>query len=526
MSTKFNQPRLSTTMTTSNRIPAARNAQDTTDTHWAVLPPQAKRFILDLDLNNLNRNGVYEIDIFELLEFWSLPQHIEYTRGKHGSCATGAAWHLALIYLEQNRVDEARALTINGSFIQQCLNSSIEHVRAMCECDDIIVGRHLPHVARGIEAIKTRDKMDSYIHAKIPAGYNYMTSLFEERFPIDQISDEWNETSTSPSLKKGHSETLSNKGAQISLILIDDANREDRHSLDIGSSTSLKTLFNKYAGIRGSSLRSLRFSYTGKYLFLSSVGHKTPEELGMKDQDLIMVYDTSKVEQSNDNNRCSQLATTSKHTKSKKKKKSSANNNGKGNNKNTKPQHEKETVKIKTLEEHKIDHSKQLCKIYDEARPQFKQIRHRLNNLMLERQAKSKPNSVNMRKNGPLSSSMVANPFDEGIGGKAGNSHYMIHVGEVQNLYKSSKVSKNSQSALLTLDLHGCTRQDALIKLDESLVVWIDAAMQGSYPFVQPVMIVCGCGSQILSETVHTWIRSNNKVSNAPKVQLSRRRSM
>jgi len=437
---------------------------------------------------------------------------------------------LALMYLEQNRVDEARALTINGSFIQQCLNSSIEHVRAMCECDDVILDRHLPHFARGIEAINTRDKMDSYLRTKIPVGYNYITSLFEKKFPIDQISDQisddWNDTSTSSALKKGYPRTLSNNGTRINLILIDDENREDRHSLDIGSSTSLKTLFNEYANIRGSSLRSLRFSYTGKYIFLSSVGHKTPEELGMKDQDLIMVYDTSKVQQSNDNNNCSQLAPTPKQTKAKKKKKGSVNNKGKDNIKNNKPQHEKEPVKIKTLEEYKVDHSKQLSKIYDEARPQFKQIRHRLNNLMLERQAKSKRNSVNVRKNGPLSSSIVANTFDKGVGGKAGYSHYMIHVGEVQNLYKSSKVSKNSQSALLTLDLHGCTRQDALIKLNESLVVWVNAAMQGSHPFVQPVMIVCGCGNQILSETVHTWIKSNNKVSNVPKVQLSRTRSM
>ena len=89
-------------------------------------------------------------------------------------------------------------------------------------------------------------------------------------------------------------------------------------------------------------------------MFLSSAGHKTPKELGMKDQDLIMVYDTSKVQQSNDNKNCSQLAPTPKQTKAKKKKKKkkkkgSVNNKGKGNSKNNKPQHEEEPFKIKTL---------------------------------------------------------------------------------------------------------------------------------------------------------------------------------
>ncbi|KAL7523690.1 hypothetical protein ACHAXR_000289 [Thalassiosira sp. AJA248-18] len=122
---------------------------------------------------------------------------------------------------------------------------------------------------------------------------------------------------------------------------------------------------------------------------------------------------------------------------------------------------------------------------------------------------------------------MVDSHFKEG--GKAGKSHYTIHVGEVENLYKTTKpnamlVSHPSASAPLeTLDLHGCTREEALTKLDESLKVWVDAAMQGSYPFVQSAMIVCGCGNQILSEVTSNWIGSNHNVSNAPKLKSSTR---
>ena len=111
---------------------------------------------------------------------------------------------------------------------------------------------------------------------------------------------------------------------------------------------------------------------------------------------------------------------------------------------------------------------------------------------------------------------------------EAGKSHYAVQVGEVHNLYKSTKPSAkashySSSGTSLKLDLHGYTRKEALTKLDETLKSWVDIAMQGSYPFVQPATIVCGCGNQILSETVHEWIMSNDKVSNAPKVGPSKR---
>jgi hypothetical protein len=94
-----------------------------------------------------------------------------------------------------------------------------------------------------------------------------------------------------------------------------------------------------------------------------------------------------------------------------------------------------------------------------------------------------------------------------------------VLVGEVQNLYKTTKPSAMASHEIPSsiLDLHGYTRVEALTKLDKSLNVWVDAAMWGSYSFVQPVLIVCGCGNRILSETVQEWIRANDTVANAPK---------
>jgi len=67
------------------------------------------------------------------------------------------------------------------------------------------------------------------------------------------------------------------------------------------------------------------------------------------------------------------------------------------------------------------------------------------------------------------------------------------------------------------VDLHGYTEESALRLLDDSLAGWVDVAMKDSYPFVIPIDIICGGGSQTLSEVVRNWIRTNRQVANRPK---------
>jgi DNA-nicking Smr family endonuclease len=112
----------------------------------------------------------------------------------------------------------------------------------------------------------------------------------------------------------------------------------------------------------------------------------------------------------------------------------------------------------------------------------------------------------------------------EGVGGKAGKSFFVVQVGEVQNLYKTMKPSSSlasssqqGQSSVPMLDLHGCTREEAIVRLNESLKEWVDTAMRGYDPFVITAVIVCGCGSQVLMEAVQEWIKSTSQVRNAPK---------
>ena len=158
-------------------------------------------------------------------------------------------------------------------------------------------------------------------------------------------------------------------------------------------------------------------------------------------------------------------------------------------------------------------------RVLAEARPLFKKKREKLNELNLER-TKPKQKKVIKPNHVHVVDEQVENPCD--TEGKAGKTHFNIRVGEVSNLYKTTKTSITSKKAWgvvnsTTIDLHGCTKSEALHKLNSSLPHWVDTAMKGDYPFVLPVTIICGAGSQILAEVVEKWVKSNGKVANVPK---------
>ena len=109
--------------------------QESIDRHWSVLPPGAKRFILD------TLDGMFPLST--LIKFWSLPQNIDSTRGNLAGTICGASWYLALVYLKLRMWKEARSLTINGSFIHQCYNSSIEYIKTVCELGSVVTDPQL-----------------------------------------------------------------------------------------------------------------------------------------------------------------------------------------------------------------------------------------------------------------------------------------------------------------------------------------------------------------------------------------------
>ncbi|KAK1741844.1 hypothetical protein QTG54_007417 [Skeletonema marinoi] len=114
--------------------------------------------------------------------------------------------------------------------------------------------------------------------------------------------------------------------------------------------------------------------------------------------------------------------------------------------------------------------------------------------------------------------------FVEHSAAKAGKTAYPVLVsGEVSNIFKTSKQRRkklSSRSDKIILDLHGMTKQHALELLEKSLPTWIDQAMKGDHPYVLPVDIICGGGSQLLSEVVANWIRNKPQVANRPKGYL------
>ena len=206
---------------------------------------------------------------------------------------------------------------------------------------------------------------------------------------VSQIGDDWSDYSSSSHQKPSSKPST---GAQIQIILVGDTNEEERHSFSIGSSTTLKTLFNDYAEKRGVSLRSLRFSYGGKSLFLSTVGNRTPDELNIRDQDIITVHDTNvSQEASSSSSKAPQEAGSSsskqrnklapKNVKTTKK----STNKAKGKDEMKKKSKKEEPTK--TLEEHKAHHSTMLSKLHEEVHPRLRGIRMRLNALELERQS-------------------------------------------------------------------------------------------------------------------------------------------
>lgn len=276
---------------------------------------------------------------------------------------------------------------------------------------------------------------------------------------------------------------------------------------------ALKSVFNAYADECGESLRSLRFSYNGKTLFLSSLGQKSVSDLGMQDSEVILIYSNStpKVEEPSP-----QLKKSKKKDKPTTKKVHQA---------KSKPKASPQPILIpKTEKELQEAHSLLLSKVFEEAEPQLKLIRQKLNELLLDCQG-PKDRRGSSKKNITTEKTTIFNPNNCGLGGKAGRTSFAINVGQIENLHISFKRNSiHSRASISTrssvIDLHGCNRDEAIERLDSSLISWMDDAMRGEYPWVIPATIICGAGNQILSETVEGWIKGNNNVANAPRGSL------
>lgn len=208
-------------------------------------------------LNDSQRSDDGFISISNLVEFWSSPSAINLTQ-RTDVCS--ALWYLSLVYSRMGMVKEARSLCINGSFIHQCILTSIEYIMKVAssgESTEYIMSK-LNYCAEGFYATETPEKIERYIGHHLPPDYqlsNNITSKESVMSYVNQINDDYSST------KKNQKRGSATVGESMKLILEDETGR---HELDVISTNTLKMILTEYAENRGISIRKLRFSMNGK----------------------------------------------------------------------------------------------------------------------------------------------------------------------------------------------------------------------------------------------------------------------
>ena len=318
-----------------------------------------------------------------------------------------------------------------------------------------------------------------------------------------------------------HTLVVPSSTVRTTAVTISKADSGSKHIVEFPSNVSLIWLlrFHLIECLSCPDLKSPQITKTTKYyralhnghtLFLSSSGKKTLQDLGIQDGDELHVGGVHIEEEQS----TSISKVPKQHIKNKKKTKHKSRTKKKqSQKKSTQAPNEKQI-----MEKCRQVHSLQLSRVFEEVGTKLKEIRTHLNDLGLEKSApKAKYSQANRKK---VSEDSSVNDIKEDcLGGKAGRVIYPVLVGESASLYKTTKTKKYAQRVLL-LDLHGCSKDEALSELNVSLPGWIDIAMKGDDPWVIPVDILCGGGSQTLSGVVRNWIRSQYQVANRPKGYL------
>jgi hypothetical protein len=73
---------------------------------------------LSLDLKNFILGNLHDLNLQKLVGYWRTRSETSSNQIAASSC--GCSWYLALQYFSIGKYAEARALTLNGCFLQQC----------------------------------------------------------------------------------------------------------------------------------------------------------------------------------------------------------------------------------------------------------------------------------------------------------------------------------------------------------------------------------------------------------------------
>ena len=76
--------------------------------HWRSFSPLAKKFLL---------SNPRDLTLEKLIQFWSSPDEIQFAQM---AVSIGTSHLLAYEYFNISAFENARALTLNGAFLQQC----------------------------------------------------------------------------------------------------------------------------------------------------------------------------------------------------------------------------------------------------------------------------------------------------------------------------------------------------------------------------------------------------------------------
>ncbi|KAL7492488.1 hypothetical protein ACHAWT_001644 [Skeletonema menzelii] len=378
--------------------------------HWNSFCPTLQNFIfITLDPQNVTTQA--------LIQFWSRPDNSPYAAMNIGP---GTSHMLAYEYLNLGETHIAHALIRCGAFLNQLTKGTVTMTEmAAMSNEDLADAKKLPIYMYAVKAC-TDGKEMNYLRKALPLkymkalGFEASSSNVPSMKYVDSVANDWGGASS-----KKHRSNQDEDTTKIKVIL---SNKDDMVDIEkaISVSAILKTLFNDYADECGVSLRSLRFSFNGSMLFLSTAGNMTAKDLGIEDGGVIEVSNVNSTVTKE--NKPPETSRVSEGRKRKEKKRSSvlkASQIKKG----------RQSSVIFNPETDRQRHSRKLTKVLDEMEVQLKGIRQNINESMLLCQ-KSKTRRPSSRKSLNASSNTVFNPSMAGLGGKAGRTSFSVNVGE------------------------------------------------------------------------------------------------
>eukprot|EP00574_Skeletonema_japonicum_P007120 CAMPEP_0201726926 /NCGR_PEP_ID=MMETSP0593-20130828/10527_1 /ASSEMBLY_ACC=CAM_ASM_000672 /TAXON_ID=267983 /ORGANISM="Skeletonema japonicum, Strain CCMP2506" /LENGTH=492 /DNA_ID=CAMNT_0048218521 /DNA_START=79 /DNA_END=1554 /DNA_ORIENTATION=- len=443
------------------------------------------------------------VNLLEIAKLWAHPSRAPIV---HQNCSTGKAsgksanallrsiFNEIRYALDKGQDNLARALILSEAcFTAFFLNSSND-------------------VVKFLESFKSWPDLDeddlsklrsSTVLKNVFAGTNTCTSLSQNVEAVKNKVGMVRYLLLPPWLLQSNTERL-HRSLEIAEINFIEKGIGTKHIVRLRCGHTFKTLVILLANEVKTDSPFIRISHDERPLFSSACANRKIEDLGICDGCTMMYFNAQHLRAAAQDAK-PDSANSSSRKKSKTKKVGRGSKIQKKRNSNIQPSYISSTG-----ENAKERHSKLLTTLFEEAEPVFKEIRKTLNDLANIQKSNnhSKKRTMSMNKVQPK----TTNPSNVGIGNSPGQIMFPIVVGNVDDLYKSSKRSsgrRHSQSKngtrRLSIDLHGCTTGEALEKLNESLPRWIDSAMRGSHPFVEVVDIITGSGKQILSEAVEGW---------------------